>query len=542
MSCPAPPTLARYADRELAGDALRALEAHLVGCRACRAAVVALQSESLLLADVLQERPRRLAPHAAPAEPEPGVALGLPLAVAALTAVTAVGGFLLESQLPGGFDLLNPLRLLGATEMAFDLIFMLRDRAPGLIELALAVAIVASVSALLSFAVGAVYRRVFGATALLLCLLLPQRGAGFELRHVHDGDVQIAAGETFDGTLIVSSRQLEVNGVVEGDLIAAAERIHIAGSVRGNLYAFARDVEISGTVGGSVIGLIEDADIDGAVEGSVYQASERVKLGPSGRIGRDAALFTTDSVLAGRLGRDLLYAGERLELRGEIGRNVAARWVERVSLQDGARIGGDVDAWLDDPSDLVRAPGAQVAGEVRTHEHASASSHYLAAYRDPWFWALHAVGFVASFLFGLLVHVLAPRLLDFEVTTARQLFATLGQGFVALIVTPIALLLLALTLVGIPIALLGLVTWLGAIYLAEIVVATAVGRWLLPLRNAGLFAFGRTLLAGLALLLVAQHVPFLGPPVLALVLLVGLGSLAARARAALSGSRRELLA
>jgi cytoskeletal protein CcmA (bactofilin family) len=531
MSCPSEPTLLRYADAELAGAERHDLEAHLVGCRDCRARVVALQAESLWLADVMQERTRHAPHHAHAAAPEPSAAYGVPLAIALLTLATAVGGYLLESQLPGGFDLLNPLRLLGATEMAFDFVFMLRARAPGLVELAFAVAAVASVSALLSFAVGAVYRRVFGTAALLVCLLGPLPGAAFELRHVHDGDVRIGAGETLAGTLVVSSESLQMDGVIDGDLIVASERVSITGTVRGNLFAFARHVEITGTVTGAVVGLIEDADIDGSVEGSLYHASERLRLGPSGRLGRDLASFGYDVVLAGRVARDVFFAGERLDVRGEIGRNLLARRVEeQIALADAARIGGDVDAWLGDPQDLVRAAGAQVAGQIEIHEPERAHRRYLAAYREPLFWAIHAVGFVGAFLFGLLVYALAPRLLDFELRSARSLFGTLGLGFAALIATPLALLLLALTLVGIPIAALGFAAWLTSLYLAEIVVAAAIGRRLLPPADASIFAFGKALLAGLAPLAVAQHIPFVGVPIWVLAALVGFGSLAAKAR------------
>jgi cytoskeletal protein CcmA (bactofilin family) len=540
VSCPAEPTLLRYADAELRGDDLHALEAHLVGCRACRSRVVALQSESLLLGDVLQERSRRahVLVHAERAAPEPGVALGVPLAIAAVTAVTAVGGAVFESRLPGGLDLMNPLRLKGAIEMVFDLIFLLRDRAPGLLELGVAVAAMASLSALLSFGVGALYRRVFGTTALLLLLLVPRPGAGFELRHVHDGDVRIGASETVDGTLVVSSETVHLDGVVEGDLIVASERVHIAGTLRGNLYAFARRLEITGTVTGSIVALTEESDLDGAVAGSAWVASDRLGIGSTGRIGRDLAVATNEVVVSGRVARDVFVAGDRVEVRGEVGRDLTARWgAKRVTLLDAARIGGHVDAWLHDPADLERAAGAQVAGEVRTHERERARDQYLAAYRNPRVWALHALFFVAAFLFGLLVHALAPRLLDVRTATTRQLFSALGVGFAALIVTPIALVLLILTLIGIPVAILGLFAFLVALYLSEIVVAAAVGRWILPPRGAGTLAFGRTLLVGLALVLAVEHIPFIGVPAWLVAVLIGFGSLVMRAWWALFGER-----
>jgi len=540
VSCPAEPTLLRYADAELRGDALHELEAHLVGCRACRSRVVALQSESLLLGDVLQERSRRMhvAAHAERDAPEPGVALGVPLAIAAVTAVTAVGGYLVESRLPGGFDLMNPLRLKGATEMVFDLIFMLRDRAPGLLELGVAVAAMASLSALLTFGVGALYRRVFGATALLLCLLAPSPSESFELRHVHDGDVRIGAAETVEQSLVVSSETLHLDGVVEGDLIVAAERVHIAGTLRGNLYAFTRRLEITGTVTGSIVGLTEESDLDGTLSGSAWLATDRLEIGSAGRIGRDLGIFTNEVVVAGRVERDVFVAGDRVEVRGEIGRNLTARWgAERVTLLDAARIGGDVDAWLFDPADLEQAAGAKVAGEVRTHERERARDHYLAAYRNPRVWAFHGILLVAAFAFGLLVHAAAPRLLDVHIATTRQLFTALGIGFASLIVTPIAIVLLILTLIGIPIAILGLFAFVVALYLSEIVVAAAVGRWILPPRDLGTLAFGRTLLVGLVLVVVVEHIPFIGAPAWLVAVLIGFGSLMIRAWWALFGER-----
>jgi cytoskeletal protein CcmA (bactofilin family) len=324
---------------------------------------------------------------------------------------------------------------------------------------------------------------------------------------------------------------------VDGDLITAAERVTITGTLRGNLYAFAKRVEITGQVTGDVIGLIESTDVDGSIEGSLYVFTSRLTLGPAARVGRDLALFANEGALAGRVVRDVFFAGERLELRGEVGRNVIARWgIERVTLLDAARISGDLDAWLNDAADLERAPGAHVAGQVRTHEAAS-SDRYLAGYRDPAVWALHAVLLLASFLFGLLIHILAPGLLHADLSTTRQLFSTLGWGFVALLLTPIALLALALTLVGIPIALFGFFAYVTAIYLAEIVVAVWIGRLILPPRDQSLLSFARTLGLGLVIVVIATHIPFVGVPIWSVAILLGLGVLASRARTALLGER-----
>src|SRR5262249_1508857 len=220
-----------------------------------------------------------------------------------------------EPKLPGGLGWMSPVRWMGATSMAFDVIFALRSRAPGLVDLFVSIAAVASVSALLTLGVGALGRRLFGAMLLALCLLRPEPGHAFELRHQHEGDLRIGADETVDGTLLASSEVLYVDGVVNGDLVAVAERIALSGTLRGNLYAFAKRVEITGTVTGSVHGVIESVDVDGRVEGSLYATSDRLTIGPGGRIGRDLALVGKDGGLDGEIGRDVFFVGHRLDVR-----------------------------------------------------------------------------------------------------------------------------------------------------------------------------------------------------------------------------------
>ena len=56
MSCFPEYRYAIYVDGELEGAALREVQAHLIGCRRCRALVVALEEEATLLGDLLHDR------------------------------------------------------------------------------------------------------------------------------------------------------------------------------------------------------------------------------------------------------------------------------------------------------------------------------------------------------------------------------------------------------------------------------------------------------------------------------------------------------
>ena len=108
-----------------------------------------------------------------------------------------------------------------------------------------------------------------------------------------------------------------------------------------------------------------------------------------------------------------------------------------------------------------------------------------------------------------------------------------------LLVAPIALLIAALTLVGLPIALIGGAIYLTALYLTGIVVAALIGVSLVRPKSEGLRDFGVALLVGVLILTVATHIPVLGVILRIVVALVGLGLLTDRARSAWMASRPE---
>lgn len=224
--------LGSYADGELHGPQRATLDAHLMGCRECRTHVVALQDEGRFLRDTLSGRERPAHSPETPLRAEADVAIGLPIAIAAVTLALGVVGWLLETRLPGGLDVFNPMRLTGAYDMAFDLFFFLRDSVPGILELLLSVGAVAAFSALLSFGVGLLYRRLFGvATGTLLALVLGAPEPSEAIQLAVDEEVHIERDVVVDNSLLVTGERARIDGVVKGDLVASVERLQISGQI-----------------------------------------------------------------------------------------------------------------------------------------------------------------------------------------------------------------------------------------------------------------------------------------------------------------------
>jgi cytoskeletal protein CcmA (bactofilin family) len=535
VSCLPEASYLLYVDGELAPEQGRPMEAHLVHCRRCRALVVALREEAELFADVLRGR---AAPAARP-QPEPAGrarALGLAATLVALAAAAAGAAALLESGLPDSLGWLAGLRWswTGAYGLAIHLVLLVRESAPAAFELALPVAAMASASALLSFALTALRRRMGGPGAKLLAafvlLAATESRAHFGL-HEHE-DLLVAAGTVHDGTLVASARSVTVDGIVDGDLVALTERLTLRGEVRGNLVAVAEELDLRGAVEGSLLAGCEQAAVSGEVKGDAYVAGETFSLAREGRIGRDATLVADEVVLEGALGRDAnaLFAG-RVEVRGSVGRDLGAR-AERVVLLPGARLGGDVEAALPAGVEVERSPGAEVAGAVRTRRREAGRGFGLRRFREPrlYAWMLLQIG--AGFVLGMLLHLLAPGILAVRAERPRDLLRAVGVGIATLVAAPLALLVAAVTVVGIPVALIGLGVLLTSLYVALVAVAALVGSALVRPRAGSRSSFGAALAAGLVVLVALTHLPFLGGALRVVAVVTGLGLLVERALSA----------
>lgn len=541
MSCLPESTYTFYADGELGPDEVRPVEAHLVQCRSCRALVVALREEASLLAEVLHERASRsfrLAPRSAP--PPRELALGLLPMVGLGVVALSVLGWMLQAGLPAGIGWLNPLRPEGAYAMAFDLLFLLRDEAPGLLRLLASLAALGSVSMLLLVVVSALSRRLEGTLAFGLGLLVlaaaPAPSAALDLRF-HEDEVTVGAGETIERTMIVNADTVRVDGTVDGDLIVVlADRLILRGEVRGNVFCSARTIEVSGRVQGNLHAVGEKVRLDGRVGGNLYTLSELVTVAEGARVERDSTHVAHGASMEGSVGRDLFLLGEWLEVGGSVARDVDAR-AERVALLDGARVGGDVDVLFWRPAKVEVAPGAAVSGEVRARLHEHAHRTRMQRYAKAGFYALLAIRLGAAFVLGMLLYTVVPRLFAVHLGTAGELLRSLGVGFLVLVATPIAAVLVGITLFGIPLALLGLAAYLAALYLAGILIAALVGTQMTRPRSETWRSFALALLAGLAVVIAASELPWVGLPIRAFVLLTGLGLVVERLRAAWQATR-----
>jgi cytoskeletal protein CcmA (bactofilin family) len=531
MSCLPQHTYSVYVDGELSPDDVREVESHLIQCQRCRGLIVALQEEGALLSDVLQQRESAVHSRPPARTRARGLAVGLVPSLAVGLLIVSVAGWLLDQRLPG-MSWMNPLNLFGAYEMAFDAIFMLRDSAPVLFELGIAVGATAAMAAVLTFLMSALLRRmVANAAALLLCslfgmasLFAASPSTALDLRWDQQA-VEVRDGEVLEDTLIASAETVDIDGRVKGDVVALADRVTIRGVVEGNVFVAGREVLVTGRVDGSLHMACEHCSLEGEVTGNLYSAAEDVTIADSGRIGRDAQLFGRGILMDGRVARDLTAAAARIQIRGGVGRT-ARTHSERLMVLEEAKIGGDLIIQIAADGESQVAEGADIGGEVsetvvdhRMHERGN-------RWLDGGFYLRAFVFLVSAFLVGMLLHAVVPGLFQGSLATSGEFVRCLGYGFVALVAAPILLVLCAITVVGIPIAILGSFVYLTLLFVSAIVVASLVGSAITGGSAGGPWGasgFGVTLLLGLVLVIAVMNIPFVGGLLRLLIGLVGMG-------------------
>jgi len=527
VNCPNELTLAMYGDGELAADDTATIDAHLTGCAACRSQLAALRAESALITAALVGE----------VEPVGVPTFRRPLSRAALTLATA--GFLLAATLvsaaPSLLGNLLPASVTRFNPFDISLLFDLAVRAAIYVvqhggDLMISVAETASVAVvvgLLAWAVFVLRKRASGpllvSTLLCVVALQPAPSEALEIRGEKDhGNVFVPAGETIDDTLIALGETVEINGDVTGDLIAFGRRITIHGRVGGQVLTGGQAVTIAGEVEGSVIGGGETFDvISPRIGGNLYGFGQTVSVSATSQIEQNAIVGAERANVMAAIGRDVIGFANEMDLGSTVGGSLTA-FATHVTLLASTRIAGNVHTHGMKEDHLTISPGAVIGGEVKSEVQEMPDE--LSEYRSAGFYVAQLLRFAMAFVTGALLLAIVPGLRDPGLDSTRDTLIAGGYGLLALVATPIIVVLVAVTVIGIPIAAMAFVLWLLGIYLAKIVIAHFIGERITAASGTNVH-FTVALALGLLLVIFVINLPFVGGVLNFLLTICGIGVL-----------------
>ncbi len=293
---------------------------------------------------------------------------------------------------------------------------------------------------------------------------------------------RLAPDETIQNLLLVHAPEIILDGLAADDVFLLAlpansaagamtnDNLRLNGTFSNDVWAVGVNVRVTGTINDHArIAALRLLDINGAVHNGLLAAGETVRIGTEARIGRQAFVVGTDVILEGLVQGPASIRAHRVTVAGTIEGDTIIR-AQDVVLLPGARIEGNLVYTM--ARELVPPPGAHVAGALRRHTEPTSP----ATPRMDWAMTTQSFLLAGALATGMLLFWLSPTLASQSVQVIR-----LGPwraalvGFAAFCLIPVTALLLFITLVGIPLALVGGLLFVVLMYFGRILTAAAMG-------------------------------------------------------------------
>ena len=525
MNCFPELTYSIYLDHELSAEECRGIEAHLAMCPSCRAQVERLRMENQAIAAALD------AEGMAPV-PESGysgfsLAWVLPLVMGGVIALSCTVQWI-SSNFPESANWFNPFNRTAILNFFLSFAFFLSEQSQaifhwfGLAVTSLAVGLLVAGAIYLLLRRWPLHFALLGAVVMLAGLGKP----AYAIETRNSGQtVTVPPDETVGDSLEAGAQYVEIAGRINGNLIAHGQKITISGTVTGDVITSSQTLDIEGTVQGNVFAWAQFVTVHGKVGQSVHVFAESLEIANGGQVGGDVLAFCQTLNLNGNVNGGVAVGAANVMLRGNVDHGVYTS-AGRVRVASSAHVGQNLVAKVNRTRDFRLDPGAVVGGKTEVKLSGNRVSRFLTFHYYLW----RAVELCAVWLTGMVLYWLFPSLFQGKMETSSDLLKAIGWGGVLLVVTPVAVVIVALTLVGLPIAITTLVLWITGLFMVKIFLAPVIGDRLMGTVPGAKKPFAVPLLLGLVVIFVAVALPYVGKWDSLLVTLTGFGLVLSAAR------------
>lgn len=356
---------------------------------------------------------------------------------------------------------------------------------------------------------------------LLVLALLCSPVSAFQLVSVDSYTLDAGAATTNE--LIISANTVRIAGAAHDDLFIMATTAELGGRFDADVWAMADAVTFTGEADDDVRVFGRALEVRGNVRGSLTAIANSIVVS-NGVVIRGTAVLIGETVISeGDVHGSLKIAGSSATISGHVHGNVRVA-AEDIVIMPGTEIDGDLiyssseDIFLDKS---VKLNGQLVRKTVDAFSWSSPAPTFTQVA------TVQSFFYVCAMLAALPFMALFPRFTGLAVRQLRQRsWASLATGVVAICIVPLASLLLMITVIGIPLAILLLSAYGMLIYLAKVPVALMLGGLILRRRGPQPFARVFTALSmGLLILFAAGALPGIGTPVKLLTIFLGMGSM-----------------
>jgi cytoskeletal protein CcmA (bactofilin family) len=350
---------------------------------------------------------------------------------------------------------------------------------------------------------------------LWLALMACSNAAADDNAQASIGDTRLTAGD-----------DVQIESPVKGNAFAAGARVNVTAGIDRSAYLSGGEVTVTAPIGRNLYMAGGDLRLEGVVYGRLRAAGGHVRVVRAALVDGSASLAGGSIEVEGSIGGDLRAYGESIVINGVIGGDVELAG-ERIRIGPDARIAGSVEYRSGRPIEID--PEATIASGITEKQKERRWMRSIGR-------GTTIMGTTFSFGLVLIGALMLLGLPHFTRESAANLrsrpVVAAGMGCVMLLGVPLMILLLVLTIIGIPLALLFAFGYVALLLFGYLIAAIFVGDTALErLSPARVQSAGwRVLFLLLALVLIAivRQLPFIGGIVIALLFVAGIGAFTMR--------------
>jgi len=358
----------------------------------------------------------------------------------------------------------------------------------------------------------------------LLIVLFPLSANAFVVKS--DDVVKVGQDEIIEGNLYAAASSITINGTVKGDLICAAQTININGPIEGDIICAGQTININSYVGGNIRVAGNTININSKVGRNVMAFGNVVHFGSGADVGWSAMVAGANVNVMGKVGGTLHGGGENVTVDAEVAKSVDFD-AKTLVIGDNAKIGADLNYVEYNKGEVEVSDKAVIAGKINPREKkiAGKQKSIIWGISLAWIWG-KIISIFSVLILGL---VFISLFKDKVENTVKKMidkpWAQIGWGLVILIITPVIALILAITIIGLPLAAILIFAWLIMLFIAKAMAAIAFGFWLFDKFKKKTKTLMWPMIAGIIISYIIFCIPFIGWILALAALLWGLGGL-----------------
>jgi cytoskeletal protein CcmA (bactofilin family) len=289
--------------------------------------------------------------------------------------------------------------------------------------------------------------------------------------------------QIIDSDYVVGGEKVNILGTINGDAYIAGGAVTVEGNINGDLLIAGGNINIQGNVTGNVRILGGNTIISGDIGENMSMLGGSVNLTDAARIGGSVVGAGGALTFYGPVSKDIRVAGGQITLGGAVGGNVFA-YAKQLMVSSNANVAGDLTYKGSQKAEI--ASGAIIMGKVAqdvapkntSSQIQSQKSKFITPAISTFIIFGKTVGLLMSFIVGILFMkafpICAQKIVDIF---KKDFWKDVGIGLLIVIVAPVTIVLLFVTVIGIPFALFGGMLFALSLYIARIIASLVIGGW-----------------------------------------------------------------